>query len=435
MFDQEDITMKNGRNRQLSVMLAFIIMLTIAPLVRSLPAAEAKTYKTGDIIAFGSYPQSRVTDSDTLSALDKISKNWVSYNYYSGSGNNYDGLMQPGDWMRYADIDYNGCKYRAVTFDSYRLPYTGVPTSTSETYNYSYTNQHASGYTPGNVYYFKYESLLWRVLDPNAGLVLSERIIDSQAYQNTIWLNSRNGRYYQGIDSSVYANDYASSSIRGWLNEDFYNTAFSKEERSLIGETDLDNSAYASSYNSASTKDRVFLLSYNEMLKTNYGFNSFWKKEDAGRCAQGTDYAKCQGLWISDKNEFSGNSSWWLRSPGDYSDGASYVFYSGCVYGHNSVYNCDKGIRPAFSFQSGIRESENPNDAEKTSGRLPGDVSGDGAVTAEDARFALRAAVGLESYAAGSPEFLAADATKDGAVTAEDARLILRAAVGLETLA
>ena len=65
---------------------------------------------------------------------------------------------------------------------------------------------------------------------------------------------------------------------------------------------------------------------------------------------------------------------------------------------------------------------------------LPGDVSGDGDVTAEDARLALRAAVGLETYAAGSPEFLAADATKDGAITAEDARLILRAAVGLETL-
>ena len=66
---------------------------------------------------------------------------------------------------------------------------------------------------------------------------------------------------------------------------------------------------------------------------------------------------------------------------------------------------------------------------------LPGDVSGDGEVTAEDARLALRAAVGLETYAAGSTQFLAADATKDGAITAEDARLILRAAVGLETLA
>ena len=63
-----------------------------------------------------------------------------------------------------------------------------------------------------------------------------------------------------------------------------------------------------------------------------------------------------------------------------------------------------------------------------------GDVSGDGNVTAEDARFALRAAVGLEHYAAGSKQFNAADADGDTGITASDARLILRAAVGLETL-
>ncbi len=61
-----------------------------------------------------------------------------------------------------------------------------------------------------------------------------------------------------------------------------------------------------------------------------------------------------------------------------------------------------------------------------------GDVSGDGNVTAEDARLALRAAVGLEHYAAGSKQFNAADADGDTGITASDARLILRAAVGLE---
>ena len=64
----------------------------------------------------------------------------------------------------------------------------------------------------------------------------------------------------------------------------------------------------------------------------------------------------------------------------------------------------------------------------------PGDVTGDGAVTAEDARMALRAAVGLEVLEENSPPFIAADADRDGALSAADARLILRAAVGLETL-
>ena len=59
-----------------------------------------------------------------------------------------------------------------------------------------------------------------------------------------------------------------------------------------------------------------------------------------------------------------------------------------------------------------------------------GDVDGENGVTAADARLALRAAVGLESYAAGSREFLAADVDLSDSLTAADARLILRKAVG-----
>lgn len=65
---------------------------------------------------------------------------------------------------------------------------------------------------------------------------------------------------------------------------------------------------------------------------------------------------------------------------------------------------------------------------------MSGDVSGDEKITAEDAGLMLRASVGLEQYAKGSPEFFAADADHDGALTAGDARLILRAGVGLEDL-
>ena len=63
---------------------------------------------------------------------------------------------------------------------------------------------------------------------------------------------------------------------------------------------------------------------------------------------------------------------------------------------------------------------------------MPGDVDGDGFVTASDARLALRRAVDLEDYAPDSVEYRACDIDKDGAVTASDARIILRVAVGLE---
>lgn len=60
-----------------------------------------------------------------------------------------------------------------------------------------------------------------------------------------------------------------------------------------------------------------------------------------------------------------------------------------------------------------------------------GDVNGDGKLDAEDARLALRAAVGLEKYAKDSPEFIAADVNETGNILPDDARMILRVSVGL----
>ena len=61
-----------------------------------------------------------------------------------------------------------------------------------------------------------------------------------------------------------------------------------------------------------------------------------------------------------------------------------------------------------------------------------GDVTGEGKISAEDARLALRAAIGLENYKKGSAAFAGADIIADGKITTDDARLILRIAVGLE---
>ena len=59
-----------------------------------------------------------------------------------------------------------------------------------------------------------------------------------------------------------------------------------------------------------------------------------------------------------------------------------------------------------------------------------GDIDAKDGITAADARLALRASVGLEDYAKGSREFLAADVDLSESITAADARLILRKAVG-----
>lgn len=63
--------------------------------------------------------------------------------------------------------------------------------------------------------------------------------------------------------------------------------------------------------------------------------------------------------------------------------------------------------------------------------RLFGDVNDDGKVNSQDARTALRVAVGLE-HLDFSADMLYTDVNFDGKISAADARLILRMAVGLE---
>lgn len=359
---------KNIFKSLLALTLVLIMVLGIAPiselagvdwatLFAPKAEAEGKTYKVGDIIEFGSYPQSKVSDSSLVSALNKVLKNWVSYGYYSGDGSS--GSMKPGDWMKYADFVYNGKKYRAVTFSQYR-PLATIMTSSAEN-----TFQDDNGYSVNTTYYFEYEPLIWRILDPATGLILCENIIDSQAYSNTEYGDGSdpyNSSWVAAWNDSMhtyYANDYATSSIIKWLNSDFYNTAFTQAQKSNILTAELDNKAYSDSYsafNSKTTYDKVFLLSWNEVQNTAYGFRS-GVSSSAYREAKGTDYAKCQGLWVKTSN---GCSPWRLRSAGNYSDYACDVGYDGDLNNDFSINGTNHGVRPALKI-SNLSSLDNTN--------------------------------------------------------------------------
>ena len=91
-------------------------------------------------IRFGSYPQTEVTDSATLSVLNKQTLIWQSYGYYTGTGSIF-GNMQPSNYMQYADVscdtnkDGKNEKYRAVQFSLYRPYCTGYRSTTvADTY-------------------------------------------------------------------------------------------------------------------------------------------------------------------------------------------------------------------------------------------------------------------------------------------------------------
>lgn len=277
--------------------------------------------RDGDTVYFGSYPQTRVTDTATTSALGGFdSSTWTSYGYYAGGS--------VSDYMYYIDKEYNGERYRGVYFTSYR-PYS---CSSSSSARYSY--QDDNGYSTSTVYWFKYEPIAWTVVNEEGGkaTLVADLILDSQQYD---------------YENGSYSNNYAESTIRAWLNDTFYNTAFNDLQKAIIQTTEVDNSATSTGYSSnpyacENTYDRIFLMSYVEA--------STWFTSAAARQRQGSDYAKCQGLYVSTSSSYAGNSCLWLRSPNYDSYSARYVNYYG-YFDYNYVYDTNGGVLPALVIE------------------------------------------------------------------------------------
>ena len=299
---------------------------------------KTPTLAKGSKIEFGSYPQSEVTDADEVAKLEADSENylWVSYKYYSGTGNSTDGEMEPGDFMLYKDFYSGGEMFRAVTFSEYR-PGTGGGLKGDV-----FSNQKDNDYHPNNVYYFKYEPLTWRVLDPDEGYIMCDNIIDSQSYQN--FVIRKDDKLYNSKDFTNYVSDWETCSLRQWLNKTFYNTAFSREEKMLIGTTFLENNSPDGTWFGTDTGDKIFILSFDDVINSAYGFDSSKSEFDEARKLKGTDYSKCQGVYIS-----QGYPHWWLRTPGDAETVYLVSSYGWAALGQG-VYGTGVGVVPALKL-------------------------------------------------------------------------------------
>lgn len=323
--------------RALACVLVVVMTLTAAPLSGfvglELPifskgfTTSAQAYSADQIIRFGRYPQSKVTNKNTISLLNSQELNWISYRYMKSGTRNVE-----SDFMRYADIDIDNdgsYDYRAVTFTEYRSRY-------AINYGTTVSYQDDNGYYINEVYYFKYEPLTWYVLDEETGLIVCANLVDAKNYNKFLYFNG--SRYLNG---SGYANSWAVSYIRNWLNNDFYNTAFNQQEKDLICLSTIQNEGYSASYSYSDTNDNIFLLSYHDMLNPSYGFSSSRETADSARTFGnvGTDYARCQGLW---------GGKYFLRSAGFYSQSDSIV----SVYSNGAI---DKGAYSHSWDNYGIR--------------------------------------------------------------------------------
>ena len=116
--------------------------------------------------------------------------------------------------------------------------------------------------------------------------------------------------------------------LRAWLNHDFYELAFSKDEQEAILTKEVDN-GFSQGNNAwginggKNTSDKVFLLSFQE--------TEVYLSDDRERMCIPTDYAiACDAYTKSTGNEEPQHYCWWwLRSPGSASSRAARVGTSG----------------------------------------------------------------------------------------------------------
>lgn len=170
---------------------------------------------------------------------------------------------------------------------------------------------------------YEKEEVEWQVLakEDNRVLVITKNIIECKQYNTE----------YTDVT-------WESCTLRKWLNNDFYNKAFSDEEKASIQTTNVvnKNNAKYGTKGGNDTQDKVFLLSIDE---ANQYFTS-----DSERQCQGTNNAKSNELYVADY----GNSRWWLRSPGLDQDYAACIYSDGDVLERGNRVGYGDGVRPAM---------------------------------------------------------------------------------------
>lgn len=158
------------------------------------------------------------------------------------------------------------------------------------------------------------EPIEWLVLDKKEDRILcvSKYLLDCRPY-------------HEALEEITWEK----CTLRKWMNDVFALVAFTAEERMKLLLSNVENPAQ-------NTKDRVFLLSYDEAEKL---------LDLEHRAAKTTAYSRTQGAWLLQEDgantEQKENGTWWLRYYGEASEESEGEFdFMSCV-------NYDGVIEPA----------------------------------------------------------------------------------------
>lgn len=319
-FDEGVITKQPSKGEDgIKTYTCKICNITKTEVIPKIEVAEAEIYEVDGkkYVNYGSYPQTHISDAALLEELNKlIETNERGYYTYNGK--------------EYAKITAKPCQYGSYTDKYGNTVYYTYSDGTKLTYN--------------TTEWFIVEPIKWRVLAVNEGSVkvVSAMILDSSCY----FVNTYYNRNIDGVD--IAPNNYKYSTLREFLNNGFYNAAFTTAQQNAILLTDVDNSASTTGnssnpYACENTQDKVFALSYKEAV------NSSYFASNAERQLKVTDYAKATGSYFG-TGDYENVGWWFLRSP-RYDDGnyAYCVLYGG-DYSDFHVNYFSSGVVPALQI-------------------------------------------------------------------------------------
>jgi len=286
-------------------------------------------------ITFGSYPQSRVNDEELVAALTEQAGGkpaegglWRKTFYWKGHRKEPSRI-----WL--VDVERDGERYRGVSFEYYRSHF--------HDYGKNYI-QKVNGYLAGNVYWFRYEPIVWQVLSDKDGVLtlLSEKVLDDMEYNDRSCLEDPTAK-----NAEVPCLPFQKSLLRLWLNDDFYRTAFDEAERARFVPTIcsfVPRKDETLVVTPQEEQNQVFLLTFDEVWA--YAEKFVGKEKRLKWTARtSTDYANAQGAW-----PVFGAAQYWTCESTAGKTSVPCVDYRGS---YSSFYHdFDSGVLPAIRIKS-----------------------------------------------------------------------------------
>ena len=301
---------------------------------------------TWDCIWFGSYPQREVVTD--VAGYDAIYKD-----YYNPKTDIIEDAalfqkLETADGWSDNEITLDGNKYRRMKKGDATYSYSG-------TANRAYYRWKDST----SWHYFRYEPIKWRVLSiaGDQAFLLSDLALDDQRYNyndiSITWETSSMRSWLNGYGSET------NEPQMDYRNDSFLQDAFTSAQQQAIRTTEVENAdnLYYETEGGNNTKDKIFLLSEQEVYGAkagSYGFSESYDTYDEAKRRKSSTYAKAKGVRsdYGDGAGYDGNCYWWLRTPGGNTDDTMRVAFNGCVdRSGGNVLNYDVcGVCPALNL-------------------------------------------------------------------------------------